>query len=120
MKVNYKQLKVVLVLKIKKFGPFFLMSKLDKFLFFDSFFPNLANFWNLDDFLLFKFFNLNNFRLFDNFLIFDNFLYFLINSLPLLIPPILLMANILLLISTYNDIVVFNIDISGTAILPKP
>ena len=35
-------------------------------------------------------------------------------------PPTLLAANTLLATSPYNDIIVFSIDISGTAILLKP
>ena len=44
IKANYKWLKAVLVLKIRKLGPFFLESKLGKFSLFDTFFLDLADF----------------------------------------------------------------------------
>ena len=102
MKANYKQLKAVLLLRIKKFGLFSLASKLDKFLLFDNFFSDLANFWDLD-----------------NFLIFDNFPHFSINSSPPSILPISLAASILLASSIYDDTIVFSIDVSSVAILLK-
>ena len=48
MKVNYKQLKAILVLRVKKLDPIFIASKLDKFPLFDNF--SLFNFYNLDNF----------------------------------------------------------------------
>ena len=53
MKANCKWLKAILMLEVKKLGPFFLMSKLGKFSLFDNFFPDLADFWDLDNFLVF-------------------------------------------------------------------
>ena len=100
-------------MRIKKLDLFFLASKLDKFLLFNNFFFNLANFWNLTNFLSFYFFNL------DNFLIFS-FINFLINLLLLLISPILLIINFLLAINTYNNRIIFNININNTVILLKP
>ena len=55
----------------------------------------------------------------NNFLIFDNFSYFSINLLQLLIPPTTLTVSTLLAISTYNDTIVFSIDVSDAAILLK-
>ena len=112
--INHKWLKAVLILRVKKLGSFFLVSNLDKFLLFDNFFPDLADFQNLNNFLTFKFPNL------DYFLVFNNFLYFLVNLLLSLISPILLAANISSTISTYDDKIVFSINISSTALLLKP
>ena len=44
MKANHKWLKAVLALKVRKLGPFFLASKLDKFPLFDNSFFDLADF----------------------------------------------------------------------------
>ena len=85
------------------------MSKLDKFPLFDDFFLDLADFQDLD-----------NFWDLDNFLVFNNFLFFSIDLLPPSIPSILLAASTSLVTNYYNDIIVFSIDISGTAILLKP
>ena len=82
VKTNCKQLKAVLALKIRKLSLFFLASKLGEFLLFDNFFPNLANFQDLDNFSPFEFLDSDNFRPFNNFLVFDNFSYFLIDLLP--------------------------------------
>ena len=93
-------------------SPFSLALKLDKFLFFKDFFPNLADFWDFDNFPIF-----NNFWDLDNFLVFNNFPYFSMNLLPSSMPPILLAASTLTATSTYNNTVVFSIDISDVAIL---
>ena len=113
MKVNYKQLKAALALEIRKLGPTSLVSKLGEFPLFDSFL-DLANF------LPFEFPNLDNFRLFDNFPIFNNFLSFSIDLLPPSILPTSLAANTLSATSTYDNTVVFSIDVSSVAILLKP
>ena len=76
-------------------------------------YSNIKYFLEFDNILLFEFPNLNNF------LVFNNFSYFSINLLLSLISPILLVDNISLAISIYNDIVVFSIDISYMAILLK-
>ena len=55
MKDNYKQLKTVLILGIKKLGLFFLALNLGKFPLFNNFFPDLVNFWDLNNFSLFEF-----------------------------------------------------------------
>ena len=55
MKPNHKQLKAALALEVKKLGPLSLASKLDKFPIFDKFFPDLASFWDLDNFWPFDF-----------------------------------------------------------------
>ena len=102
MKANYKQLKVVLALRIRKLGLFF-----------------LADFWDLNNFSPFKFPNLDNFYLFDNLPIFDNFPYFLINLSPPSISPTLLVASISLVTNIYNDTIVFSIDINNITILLK-
>ena len=61
MKASHKQLKAVLVLGVRNFGPTSIASKLVEFPFFDNFFPNLAKFQDLDVFSLFDFFDLDNF-----------------------------------------------------------
>ena len=114
MKANRKWLKAVLVSGVKKLGLFFLASKLSKFPFFDNSFSNLANFWDLDNFLVFDdFWDLNNF------LIYNNFPYFSIDLLPPSMLPTSLAANISLATSTCDDRVVFSIDVSNMAILLK-
>ena len=90
------------------------MSKLSKFPLFDKFFPNLANYWDLDNFSVFK-----NFEDLDNFLVFDNFPHFLIDLLLSSTPPTLLAVSISLVISTYDNIIVFNININSATILIK-
>ena len=96
MKANCKRLKVVLVLEVKKLSPFFLMSKLGKFLLF-------VNFWDLD-----------------NFPVFDNFPHFSINLSQLSTPPTLLAASTLSMTNIYDDIIVYSIDVIDAAILLKP
>ena len=105
MKASCKRLKVFLMLRVKKLGPFFLVSKLDKFLLFDNFFPDLVNFWDLDRFWPF------------------NFLDFLVSFI--LLPSLTLnITTLLLLFSTLGlnilgDPAIFNIEISGATILLK-
>ena len=89
--------------EVKKLGPFFLMSKLGKFSLFDNFFPDLANFRDLH-----------------NFPVFDYFPYFSINLLLLSILPVSLAVSTLLVTIIYDNIIVFSIDVSSTAILLKP
>ena len=108
MKANRKRLKAALALRVRKLGSLSLALKLGEFPLFDDFL-DLANFWDLD-----------NFWTFDAFLVFDNFLHFSIDSLPPLMPPTSLTASTLLAASTYNNTVVFSIDVSGAAILLKP
>ena len=50
MKINYKQLKVILILKVRKLNLFIVLF-LRKFLFFDNFL-NLNNFFNFLDLLI--------------------------------------------------------------------
>ena len=120
VKANRKQLKAVLASGVKNFGPSFVASKLVEFPLFDNFFPDLAEFRDLDVFSLFDFPDLDNFRDLDNFLVFDNFPHFSIDSSPLLTPSTLLAASTSSATSTCDDIVIFSIDISGTVILLKP
>ena len=61
MNINYKQLKIILALRVKKHDSTLLVSILNKFSLFDNFFSNLAKFWDLDNFSLFEFLDLNNF-----------------------------------------------------------
>ena len=81
------------------------MPKLGKFLHFDNFFSDLADFQDLDNFLLFDFLN------------------FLTISSPLSTPN---PSTLLILASSYSEIdlsgsiVVFSIEVNGAAILPKP
>ena len=44
IKVNYKQLKAILILGVKKLILFFIVLKLSEFSYFNNFFFNLANF----------------------------------------------------------------------------
>ena len=119
IKANYKQLKTILILGIRKLSLFFLALKLGEFSLFDNFFLDLANFWDLDNFSLFKFPNLDNFRFSENFPILNIFLHFPINLSSFLMLSILLAANILLAKSIYNDTIVFSIDVNSMAILLK-
>ena len=91
------------MLEVRKFSLFFLVSKLGKFLLFDNFFLNLADFWDLN-----------------NFLVFDNFPHFSINLLPSSTPQISSAASTSLATNTCNDTVVFNINVNSVAILLKP
>ena len=55
MKASYKWLKADLALGIKKLRPDFVAPKLGEFPLFDEFFPDLADFWDLDIFWSFDF-----------------------------------------------------------------
>ena len=94
---------------VRKLDLLFLISKLGEFALFDDFFPDLADFQDLD-----------NFWSFDIFPVFNNFPYFYINSSPLSITPTSLAASTSLAKSTYDDILIFRIDVSDVAILLKP
>ena len=110
MNASNKQLKAILMLKMRKLSLAFIIPKLGEFSLFNNFYPNLVKFWDLDNFLLFKFLDLNSFLIF-------GFTHFSINlSLPLILPT-LLAISILLVSSICNDIGVFSIDISDIAIL---
>ena len=110
MKTNHKRLKVALVSKIRKLGPLFLASKLGEFPFFDDFFFDLANFRDLDNFWLF---NLPAFG-------FKRFDLPLPSTSPTLLATSTLVPSTSLAASTYNEMVVFSIDVSGAAILLNP
>ena len=111
--INYKQLKTVLTLDVRSLDLASLVANLDKFSLFDYFL-------DLNDFSLFDFSNLDNFKSFDNFLFFNNFSNFSINLSPLLMPSFSPTASNSLATSIYDEIVIFNIDVSGAAILLKP
>ena len=107
VKASYKWLKTVLALEVRNFDLAFIVLKLVKFPLFNNFFLDLANFQDLKFFLLFNFSDL------DNFLVFNNILDFSINSsLPSMLP-------ILFVINTYNNIIIYSIDINNAAILLK-
>ena len=53
VKANYKQLKAILVSRVKNFGPVFVVPKLGEFSLCDNFFSDLTNIWDLDNFLNF-------------------------------------------------------------------
>ena len=110
---NYKQLKIVLAPKVKKVDPVFLISKLGKFLLFDSFL-DLANF------SLFNFSDLSNFFDFSNFLAYSILL--LLNLLILLLLLFFPEADLLLLFlprTGLSDLIVFNIKMNKVTILLK-
>ena len=80
------------------------MPKLDKFSLFDNFFPDLADFWDLDNFLPFKFFD------------------FLAIFLPPPIPNLLIFSSPIfshLRVDFSGGIIVFSIEVSRAAILLK-
>ena len=116
MNISLKQLKFFLAPDIKKLGLTSLASKLGKFSLFNNFFLDLANFWDLDNFLPFEFSDLNNFRIFDN--IFDFLAYFI----PLLLTPTLFSPSVtayFLEIDLFDDIVIFSMKVNRVAILLK-
>ena len=99
MKTSYKQSKVVLASRVKNFGLAFVTSKLDKFPHFDNFFPDLADFWNLDNFL--------------------DFLA-IFSSLPTPNPSTLPSPTLSYLeVNFSGDIIVFSIEVSRVSILLK-
>ena len=100
MKANRKQLKAFLMLEVRKFGPYSLVLNLGEFLLFDGFL-DLNNFWLID-------------------LPVFGFIYFDLSpslTLSTLLMASTLVLSTLLVTSTYNDIVVFNINVSDAAIL---
>ena len=118
MKASCKQLKAALVLGVRKLRPASVMLKLGEFLLFD-YFLDLSNFWDLDVFWPFDF---------------PNFLAYSTPSLPNLLTlsllsffpetgmllSFLLKADLLLsFLLGAGSLVVFNIEISGAAILLK-
>ena len=131
VKANHKRLKAVLTLRVRNFGPYYVASKLVEFPLFDDFIPDLAKFWDLDVFLLFDFLDLNNFL---DFLVcstpFSPTPNPLTSPSPLFLPKVgllllfLLEADLLLSFlleaGLSSDPVVFNIEVSGAAILLKP
>ena len=114
VKASCKRLKAVLASGFKNFGPSSVASKLVEFPLFDDFFPDLAEFRDLDVFSLF------DFRDLDNFPVFDNFPHFSIDLSPPSTPSTSLAVSTSSATSTCNDTVVFSFDVSGAAILLKP
>ena len=131
VKVSRKQLKAVLALGVKNFGPSSVALKLVEFLFFDNFFPDLAKFQDLDVFLLFDFLDLDDFF---NFLACSTLFSVTPNSSILPLPLFLSKARLLLLFlleanllplfllraGLSDDPVVFSIKVNEAAILLKP
>ena len=135
MKANRKWLKAVLALGVRNFGPSSVASELIEFSVFDNFFPDLAEFQDLDVFSPFDFSDLNNFSLFD----FPNFLAcstpfppipnLLTSSSPSFFPEASLLLSLLLeadLLSLFllkaglsSNPVVFSVKVSRAAILLK-
>ena len=105
MKSSHKWLKIILALRFKKFGLAFIALKLDEFLFFDNFFLDLADFWNLNNFLPFKF---------------SNFLA-ISSSSPIsnLLTSPLPTPSYLTVYFSY-DIIVFGMEVNRAAFLGKP
>ena len=105
VKTNYKRLKADLALEVKKLGPASVALKLGEFPLFDEFFPDLADFWDLNVFWPFE------------------FLGFLASSSPLSPTPNLMTSPLPFPISgpdMSGDLFVFSIEVSGAAILLKP
>ena len=106
VKTNRKRLKVVLTLRVKNFCLSSVASKLVEFPLFDDFFPDLAKFQDLNVFLLF------------------NFSYFLACSISFSLISNLSTSPLLtpsrLGVDFSSGTVVFNIEVSGAAILLKP
>ena len=75
--------------------------------------PIRRGFLDLDNVSPFKFLDLNNF------LIFNNFPHFSINLSPPSMPPTSFAASTSSATSTYDNTVVFSIDVSDAAILLK-
>ena len=100
MKANYKWLKAVLASGVRKLSMTFLVVNLGEFILFDGFL-DLDNF-QLSDILVFGFIS------------FDLLLSLI--SLTSLAASTSTPSNSLAA-STYNDIIVFSIDVSGAAIL---
>ena len=110
MKANRKRLKTDLASGVKKFGPGSVVPKLGEFPLFDIFL-DLANF------LPFEFLDLANFSSFGS-IRFDP----LFDPSPPPMLPLLLAASMLapstsLAISTFDEMVIFSIDVSSAAIL---
>ena len=103
VKASHKQLNVILASEVRKLRPFFLVPNLDVFQLFNGFL-DLDNF-QLSDLLVFV---LTRFNL----------------SPPLiLLSPLtvsILVLTISLAANTYNNIVIFNIDMNNVAILQNP
>ena len=118
-------------MRVKNFGWAFIASKLIKFLFFDNFFLDLAEFQELDIFSFFDFPNLDNFP---DFLACSILFSLISNLLTSLLPLFFLEAGLLLSFlleadllplflletSLSSDPVVFNIEVNGVTILLKP
>ena len=131
IKTSRKQLKAILLSKVRNFGPTSIALKLVKFLIFDDFFSNLAEFQDLDVLLLFDFPDLNNFLDFlACFIPFSLTLNLLISPLPLFFPETSLLLLFLLktdLLPLFllkagllSDPIVFSIKVSKAIILLKP
>ena len=137
MKANRMWLKAVLASEVGKLSPFFLALKSGKFPFFDDFFPDLADFWDLDNFSLFDCPDLDKFSDLDDFPDFlACFTPFLstpnpsTSPSPSFFPEAGLLSSFLLeadLLPSFllgaglsGDLVIFSIEMSGAAILLKP
>ena len=117
--------------EVKNFGLAFVASKLVEFLLFDHFFPDLAEFQDLDIFLLFDFPDLDNFP---DFLACSTLFLLIPNLLTLLLLLFFSKIDLLLSFQLESDLlllflleaglsgnpVVFSIKVSRAAILLKP
>ena len=109
VKTSHKRLNAFLAPGVKKLSPLFLALKLGEFSLFNNIFLDLANFWDLDNFSLFDF-------LVFSFICLD----LLLSSMaPISLTASTLVHNNLLDASTWNNMVIFNIDVSSMAILLK-
>ena len=120
----------MIALGIKNFGLASVLPKLIKFSFFHKFFSNLAKFLNLDVFFLFDFSDLKNFL---DFLVYSTLFLLIPNLSTLIVLLFLLETNLLLsfllevdLLPLFllkadlsNNLMIFNIEINGAAILLK-
>ena len=104
MNVSPKRLKASPALVVKKLGPASVAPKLGEFPLFSKLFPNLADFWDLDKFWPFDF---------------PDFLASSLLPLPILNPIYSPLPFPISGANTLNNLVVFSIKVSKTAILLK-
>ena len=127
MKVSHKRLKAVLASEVRKFGPVSIVLKLGEFPLFDGFFnflpfnfPDLEDFWDLADSWPFNFPDFLACSILPNPLTSPLPLFLLVAGLLLsFLLEADLLPSFLLEVGLLDDLVIFNIEVSGVAILLK-